>query len=117
MNETQLNHPNDDTLRALSMGQLTEIALADVSAHLGNCPACCSRIDQLATIDPLIARLRQNAASREKLMVSPAQRRSAVRAIRQSKDPRSALWKFDGRERRVERNAAPLSAAPIQIGD
>ena len=59
MTEAPLNHPGDEALRALSLGQLTEAELAHVSAHLGDCPACCRRIDQLATDDPLLARLQQ----------------------------------------------------------
>jgi hypothetical protein len=34
MTEAKLNHPGDETLRALSLGQLTEVDLAQVSAHL-----------------------------------------------------------------------------------
>src|SRR5215472_13733255 len=90
MTESPLNHPGDEALRALSLGQLAEAELAHVSAHLGDCPACCSRIDQLAADDPLLARLQQNAASREKELVTPAQRRSAVRALRQAHEARSA---------------------------
>src|SRR5262245_1814901 len=90
MTEAPLNHPGDEALRALSLGQLAEAELADVSAHLGDCPACCRRIDQLAAADPLLARLQQNAASREKELVTPAQRRSAVRALRQAHEARSA---------------------------
>src|SRR5262249_35923597 len=52
----------------------------------GDCPACCRRIDQLATDDRLVARLQQGAASRENVLVGPAQRRAAVRALRQSHD-------------------------------
>src|SRR5215467_8841927 len=90
MTEAPLNHPGDEALRALSLGQLTETELAQVSAHLGDCPACCRRIDQLATDDRLLARLQQGASSREKELVNPAQRRAAVRALRQSAEPKSA---------------------------
>ena len=71
MTEDPLNHPTDEELRALSLGQLTEAELARVSAHLGDCPACCRRIDQLAADDPLLARLQQSAASREEVLVTP----------------------------------------------
>jgi anti-sigma factor RsiW len=90
MTEAPLNHPSDEVLRALSLGQLAEAELAHVSAHLGDCPACCRRIDQLVTDDRLLARLQQNAASRTEVLVTPAQRRSAVRALRQSSEARSA---------------------------
>jgi serine/threonine-protein kinase len=81
-----VNHPADETLRALSLGQLTEMELTQVSAHLGACPACCSRIDQLATDDPLLAQLQRGAASREVELVTPAQRRPAVHALWRGKD-------------------------------
>jgi len=58
--------------------------------HLGGCPACCRRIDQLATDDRLLARLQQRATSREQVLATPAQRRSAVRALRQSPDAEPA---------------------------
>jgi tetratricopeptide (TPR) repeat protein len=90
MTEAPLNHPYDETLRALSLGQLTEAELAEVSAHLGNCLACCRRIDQLAIDDRLLARLQQGAAGREDELVTPAQRRPAVRALRRSHEDGSA---------------------------
>jgi tetratricopeptide (TPR) repeat protein len=90
MNEVPLNHPGDEALRALSLGQLAEAELATVYAHLSECPACCRRIDQLATDDCLLARLQQIAASREEGLVTPAQRRPAVGALRQLPDVRSA---------------------------
>src|SRR5262249_29843424 len=89
MSEAPLNHPTVEELRALSLGQLTEAELARVSAHLGDCPACCRRIDQLASDDPLLARLQQSAARR--VLVTPAQRRSAVHALRQGQEPRAAV--------------------------
>ena len=93
MTEAPLNHPSDEALRALSLGQLAEAELAHVSAHLGNCPTCCRRIDQLVSDDTLLARLQQGAASREEVLVSPAQRRSAVRVLRRSHEARSAMRK------------------------
>ena len=57
MTEAPLNHPDDEALGALSLGQLSEAELAHVSAHLGDCPECCRRIDQLATDDRLLKRL------------------------------------------------------------
>lgn len=95
MTEAPLNHPGDQALRALSLGQLAEAELGHVSAHLGDCPACCRRIDQLCLEDQLLARLQQGAASQEKVLVSPAQRRPAVRALRQSYEARSATRKRD----------------------
>src|SRR5207244_8005045 len=82
MSDGPLNHPSAAELRALSLGQLTEADLARLSVHLRDCPECCRRIDQLATGDPLLARLQQTAARQEEMLVTPAQRRSAVRALR-----------------------------------
>ena len=84
MTEVPPDHPGDATLQALSLGQLAEAELAHVSAHLGTCPTCCRRIDQLATDDQLLTRLQQ-AAHRDEVLVSPVQRRSAVRALRHAK--------------------------------
>jgi serine/threonine protein kinase len=89
MTEAPLNHPSDEALRALSLGQLAEADLTHVSAHLGDCPACCRRIDQLNSDDQLLARLQKGAANREKELVTPAQRRLAVRALRQAHEARS----------------------------
>jgi WD40 repeat protein/tRNA A-37 threonylcarbamoyl transferase component Bud32 len=88
--EAPLDHPSDEALCALSLGQLSEAELAHVSAHLGDCPACCRRIDQLATDDRLLTRLQQGAATRDKALVSPAQRLSAVRALDQSHEGKSS---------------------------
>jgi len=95
MTECPLNHPGDEALLALSLGQLAEAELTHVSAHLGDCPTCCRRIDQLTSADQLLARLQQGAASREKALVSPAQRRPAVRALRHAHEVRSAVRKRD----------------------
>jgi len=111
MTEPMLDHPGDDTLRALSLGQLSEVELIHVSGHLNNCPACCGRIDQLATDDPLLRRLQQSADSREKMLVSPAQRSSAVRALRQLEEGRAVA-----RERGWDVGSAPLSAVYTHPG-
>jgi eukaryotic-like serine/threonine-protein kinase len=106
--ESSLNHPSDESLRALSLGQLREAELAEVSAHLGNCPACCSRIDELATDDRLVMRLQQGAATRDNALVPSAQRRSAVRALDQSHETT--------RKREAE-TAVMMLPVPRQIGD
>src|SRR6516225_5431850 len=111
MFEAPLNHPTDEELRALSLGQLTEADLARVSAHLGDCPACCRHIDQLAANDPLLSRLQQSAASREETLVTPTQRRSAVRALRQGQEASGAA-----RERHSQTEPVILPA-PRQVGD
>src|SRR5262249_43074025 len=111
MSEAPSNHPTADELRALSLGQLPEAELARLSAHLGACPPCCPRIGQLAAEDPLLARLQQSAASREETLVPPAQRRSAVRALRHGHGAKAAA-----RTRDAE-TAPVLLPAPRQIGD
>jgi len=72
MTEAAPNHPKVEELRALSLGQLTEAELAPVLAHLGECPACCRRIDELAAADPLpprpvVHRVRSIGVEREPL--------------------------------------------------
>ncbi len=111
MTEVPSNHPGDEALHALSLGQLTEAELARVSAHLAACPECCRRIDQLAADDPLLARLKQSAESPQAAIVSPAQRLSAVRAWRQRQEARLPRPKLNPQ-------AVPVSLpAPRQIGD
>jgi WD40 repeat protein/tRNA A-37 threonylcarbamoyl transferase component Bud32 len=111
MTEAPLNHPGDEALRALSLGQLTEGEVAYVCSHLSDCADCCRRIDQLATDDRLLAQLQQRSASREEVLIRPAQRRSAVRALRQSHGAKSATRKRDP-------EAVPvILPAPKQVGD
>jgi WD40 repeat protein len=111
MTDAPLNHPSDEALRALSLGQLTEAELLQMTAHLGDCPACCRRIDHLATDDRLLARLQQSAARPDDVLATPAQRRSAVRALRQSHESKSA-------PRRRDPEAVPvILPAPVRVGD
>src|SRR5262245_66242284 len=90
MPEAPLTHPTTEELRALSLGRLADAELARVSSHLADCLECCRRIDQLAATDPLLARLQQSAARREETLVSPAQRRLGVRALRRRQAARAA---------------------------
>jgi WD40 repeat protein/tRNA A-37 threonylcarbamoyl transferase component Bud32 len=111
MSQAPLTHPTADELRALSLGQLGEAELARVSAHLGDCPECCRRIDELAAADLLLARLQQSAARREEALVSPDRRRSAVRALRRAHAARDA-------ERSGDAAAEPvILPAPQRVGD
>ncbi len=106
-----LTHPTAEELRALSLGRLAEAELARVSAHLGDCEECCRRIDQLAAVDPLLARLQRSAARQEETLVSPAQRRSAVRALRRGQATHAAM-------QRTEPQTEPvILPAPKQVGD
>ena len=111
MSEAPLNHPTAEELRALSLGRLGEAELARIAAHLGACPECCRRIDQLAAADPLLARLQQSAARRGEALVSPAQRRSAVRALRRGQAARDAARSGDPGTEPV------ILPAPKQVGD
>ena len=111
MCESPLNHPTDEELRALSLGRLGEAELARVSAHLGGCPECCRRIDQLAVADPLLSRLQKSAASSEEMIVAPGQLRSAVRALRRGQAARSADRRGDST------NEPVILPAPSQVGD
>ena len=96
---------------ALSLGRLTEADLARVSAHLGDCPDCCRRIEQVAADDPLLALLQQEAAHPDDSLVTPAQCRAAVRACAGGRRP--------GRVRRTEAwTPAPVvPPPPRQVGD
>jgi WD40 repeat protein len=101
-------HPSDEELRALSLGQLAETELGRVSTHLRECPECCRRIDRLADDDVLLSRLKAVAREDEPL-ITPGQRRSAVRALRQAHGGKAS--KTDEQPRS---DAIPV---PKQVGD
>jgi eukaryotic-like serine/threonine-protein kinase len=102
-----VNHPTDEELSALSLGRLGEAELAVVAAHISDCPDCCRRVEELSGADPLQARLRQSGARRGAL-VPPAQRRSAVRALRHGRETGSS-----GR-----RDSGPATLPmPREVGD
>ncbi|HKB36247.1 MAG TPA: hypothetical protein VKD72_07315, partial [Gemmataceae bacterium] len=111
MSELPPSHPTDEELLALSLGRLGDADLARVSAHLGDCPECCNRIDRLAVVDPLVERLQQNATRPEEVLVSPDLLRSAVRALARGHSGRAA-------DRGVDKCTAPVVLpAPGQVGD
>jgi WD40 repeat protein/serine/threonine protein kinase len=111
MSDDRSTHPTSGELRALSLGQLAEAELDRVSGHLAVCTECCSRIDELAAADPLLARLQQSDARRDDALVSPDQRRSAVRAMRRMNAARAA-------ERSEDAASESLTVpVPQQIGD
>src|SRR5580658_8051092 len=91
MSEDPPTHPTAEELRALSVGRITVAELARLSAHLGDCPECCRRNDQLAAVDPLLTRLKESAARRDQGLVNPSQRRSAVRALRRGQAARATV--------------------------
>ncbi len=111
MCESPFSHPSDEELGALSLGRLGDAELARVTAHLGGCPACCRRIDQLADADPLLSRLQKSAASLEEMLVPPGTLRSAVRALRRGQAARPAGRSGDARSEPV------ILPAPSQVGD
>src|SRR5262249_28228674 len=76
-----------------------------------DCLACCRRIDQLAAADPLLARLQQSASGREEPLVTRAQRRSAVRALRRVRAARAADRSGDAGTEPV------ILPTPSQVGD
>jgi serine/threonine protein kinase len=110
MSEPPLNHPSAEVLRALSLGQLAEVELASAIAHLGECPACCRRIDELAAADGLVARLQCSAASQAELLASPDERRSAVHALRRRQEVRTSSQGGD------HENKPVTIPVPKQIG-
>ncbi len=110
MSEDPSKHPTIDELRALSLGRLTDAELARVSAHLGDCPECCRRIDQTDATDPLLARLQEGDADGEETLVKSAQRRSAVRALRRGHSTRAAVPRTGPEE-------SVIRPMPKQIGD
>jgi WD40 repeat protein/tRNA A-37 threonylcarbamoyl transferase component Bud32 len=113
VSEVPLNHPSDEELRALSLGQLGHEELARVSAHLADCPECCRRIDNLGAEDHHLAVLQQGAARREETLANSAQRRSAVRVLRRTAPPsRSGATAETAQESRPTQMPAPK-----QVGD
>jgi serine/threonine protein kinase len=82
MTEAVPIHPGDKLLLALSLGHLGEAELAHISSHLGHCPECCRRIDELNSGDRLVARLQESAASRDAVLGTPDEHRSAGRVLR-----------------------------------
>src|SRR5262245_53335882 len=94
MSEAPSTHPTAEELRALAVGRLADTEVDRVSTHLGVCPECCLRIDQMAA-DALLSRLQQSAARRAEALVSPAQRRSAVRALRRAQAAQAAAPEDD----------------------
>jgi serine/threonine-protein kinase len=111
MADAPLTHPTDEQLCALSLGQLPDEELARVSAHLADCPRCCSRIDELGSADPLLARLQQSAARRDEELVPPARRRSAVRALRRGQESTASEGEPDSV------TAPVILPVPTQVGD
>jgi WD40 repeat protein/tRNA A-37 threonylcarbamoyl transferase component Bud32 len=111
MSEAPVAHPTAEELRALSLGQLSEADLTRVSTHLGDCPECCRRIDQLTVVDPLLARLQKSTTGPDETLVGPAQRGSAVRALRRCQAAREAAGTGDAAAKRV------VLPAPKQLGN
>jgi WD40 repeat protein/serine/threonine protein kinase len=111
MTRDSSDHPNAEELRALSLGQLTEADETRVCDHLDDCPECCRRLNQLASDDPLLVRLQEVAAREDEIPMSPAQRRSAVRALRRREGARVVARKQSSQ---AEPEILPV---PKHVGD
>ncbi len=55
-------HPTESRLIAFNQGQLEEAEVRAVGAHLDDCPACCDRLRDLSSSDPLLAWIRQTSS-------------------------------------------------------
>src|SRR5262249_40638601 len=110
MTRDSSDHPTAEKLRALSLGQLTEAEETRVCDHLDDCPDCCRRLNQLTPDDPLLVRLQESAAHEDDVPISPAQRRSAVRALRRREGPRVVA-------RKQPPHAEREISVPKQVGD
>src|SRR5262245_22186860 len=91
MTDVESTHPDDDALRALSLGTLDEADMIHVSGHLDGCATCCERIELMAADDGLLVRLKHGASSPKTELVNRTQRRSAVRVMRQGTEPSSVV--------------------------
>ena len=89
MSETPFNHPTAEELRALSLGQLGEAELARVSAHLARLSRVLPPHRSTGRRRPSAGAAPASAARRDETLVSPAQRRSAVRALRRGQAARA----------------------------
>ena len=107
------HHPSDEKLRAaVAWAGSPRPSSPGVSAHLDDCSACSQRIDKLAGDDHLLAHaLRQGASKQDDVLISPAQLRKAVRALRRSEDSESASGKRDPEAETVN------LPQPRQVGD
>ena len=110
MSEDRSTHPTPEELRALSLGQLAEAELDRICDHLDDCPDCCRLIDQPAAADPLLALVQQSAAGPGEALVSRAQRRSAVHALRRGHAEREAAQRGDPETEPV------ILSAPQRVG-
>lgn len=54
------DHPDGELLARYGSGQVTELELAEVEAHVLECDICCLQLESLA-VDPMIESLRQSA--------------------------------------------------------
>src|SRR5262245_25135612 len=111
--EAPLDHPSNELLLSLSLGQLSEPELVHIADHLDICPFCCQRIDQLAAndrLDRIVGGLRQNAAGWEETLTGPAPPRTALRALRRTPDAKAAARKYDP-------EAIQAPSALKQVGD
>jgi WD40 repeat protein/serine/threonine protein kinase len=113
MHDAEPSHPSVEQLCAFSLGQVNDAELARISTHLSGCPACCTQLDQLAAQDAtahdaLVSRLQEAAAQPEAALEDPAERRSAVRALRKG---------LPGAPRSTSGPSGPELPLPRQVGE
>jgi hypothetical protein len=63
MNDLRQAHPSFEQLSAFGLGQLDDVASAEIAAHLGTCGDCCGKL-QTVRADGFVARLRSAAGTR-----------------------------------------------------
>src|SRR4051812_4878312 len=111
MHDAEPSHPSVEQLCAFSLGQVNDAELARISTHLSGCPACCTQLDRLAaqdatSHDALVSRLQEAAAQPEAALEDPAERHSAVRALRK---------RFSGAPRSTSGLPGPELPLPRQV--
>ena len=73
-------HPSREELSAFSAGRVSAADLTHIAAHLEQCPACCSLLDQLTLVDAFADKLRE-APRRAGVFEDAAERRLAAEAL------------------------------------
>jgi uncharacterized protein (TIGR03067 family) len=71
MNEVTLGHPNLEQLTAFAQGRLSDVELADLATHLGDCSACRTLVEATSD-DTLISLLRAADTTREREQTAKA---------------------------------------------
>src|SRR5262249_7336257 len=105
-------HPSREELSAFSAGRVSAADLTHIAAHLEQCPACCSLLDQLTLVDAFADKLRE-APRRAEVCEDAAERRLAAEALaRRRVRAVAADASAEGRGA-----TSPQGPAPTRIGD